>query len=63
LIYQEKEKNKKIDDKKPFSKTEMKILIYNKVRNGMSYENACIQLAEEIEKINQNKKKVKPKNG
>ena len=36
---------------KPFTRTEMKILVYNKVQKGMSYENACKQLEKEIEGI------------
>ena len=29
---------------RPFSKTEMKILVYNKVKKGMSYDQACKEL-------------------
>ena len=33
---------------KPFTKTEMKILVYNKVKRGMDYNSAVKQLQEEI---------------
>jgi len=37
---------------KPFTRTEMKILVFNKMKNrGLSYENACKQLEKEIEGI------------
>ena len=36
---------------KPFTRTEMKILIFNKVKNGMSYEKACKELEKEIDSI------------
>jgi len=40
---------------KPFTRQEMKILIYNKMKQkGMSYENARKELAEEIEKVREN---------
>jgi len=42
---------------KPFTKTEMKILVYNKVRSGMSYEQACKQLSKEIDRIIENDEK------
>jgi len=38
-------------NKYPFSQTEMKILIYNKVKRGMSYPDACKQLSSEIEQM------------
>jgi len=39
---------------KPFSRTEMKILVYNKVQKGMSYEKACAELEQEINQIIEN---------
>jgi len=37
---------------KPFSRTEMKILIFNKVKNkNISYEDACAELEQEIDII------------
>ena len=33
---------------KPFTRTEMKILVYNKVQRGMKYNSAVKQLEEEI---------------
>ena len=44
---------------KPLSSTEMKILIYNKVKKGMSYEDARKELAMEIGEVKKNSKKVK----
>jgi len=44
---------------KPFSKTEMKLLVFNKVKRGMSYEKACEELGQEIHAIIQNSKKGK----
>ena len=47
---------------KPFSKTEMKILVYNKMKlKGMDYDSACKQVMEEVETINKNKKIPKEK--
>lgn len=43
---------------KPFSKTEMKILIYNKVKGGMTYENARKQVAKDIEQCIQASKQL-----
>jgi len=41
---------------KPFTKTEMKMLVYNKMKlKGMSYDAACKQIMEEVETINKNK--------
>ena len=36
---------------KPFTKTEMKILIYNKVKRGMAYEEAVKQLDKEVKEM------------
>jgi hypothetical protein len=33
---------------KPFSRTEMKILIFNKVKKGMSYEDAKKEVEKEV---------------
>jgi ribosomal protein L22 len=44
---------------KPFSRTEMKILIYNKVKNGMSYEKAKKEVSKEIASLIENSKKEK----
>jgi len=38
--------------KKPFTKSEMKILIYNKIQRGMTYNDACKQLESEIKAMN-----------
>jgi len=43
------------------SKTEMKILIFKKVKQGMSYEAAKKQLGKEIEKCIKNSKKAEKK--
>lgn len=37
---------------KPLSRTEMKMLIYNKVKRGMSYDEACKQLTQELKELN-----------
>lgn len=43
---------------KPFNKTEMKILVFNKMKNkGMSYDQACKELEKEINAIIENSKK------
>ena len=44
---------------KPFSKTEMKILIFNKVKRGMSYDQACAELKKEISQCIENSKTEK----
>ena len=36
---------------RPFTKTEMKILVYNKVKSGMDYNSALKQLEEEIKEM------------
>ena len=42
---------------KPFSKTEMKILVYNKMKSkGMSYDQACAELRGEISQCIENSK-------
>jgi F0F1-type ATP synthase membrane subunit b/b' len=41
---------------KPFSQTEMKMLVYNKVKQGRSYDQACKQLKKEIDAIIKNSK-------
>ena len=38
-------------DKLPFSKTELKILVYNKVKRGIPYEQAVEQVKEEIAQV------------
>ena len=53
---------------KPFTKTEMKLLVHNKIKTrGLSYDEACEELNMEIEEIIKNsslkhKKEVKEKN-
>ena len=39
---------------KPFSKMEMKMLIFNKVKRGMSYTDACKELSAELKIMNKN---------
>jgi len=34
---------------RPFTRTEMKILVYNKVKSGMSYNEAIKQVAKDVE--------------
>ena len=47
---------------KPFTKTEMKILVYNKMKlKGMDYAAACKQVMEEVEIMNKNKNIPKEK--
>jgi len=36
---------------KPFTRDEMKILVFNKMKSGMSYENACKELKSEVDQI------------
>jgi len=44
---------------KPFSRTEMKIMIYNKMQRGMSYDEAKKEVAVAIEQVRDNHEKVK----
>lgn len=47
---------------RPLSKTEMKILVYNRVRRGVPYSEAVEQVAEEVKLMNgvrEEKKKAK----
>ena len=44
---------------KPFSRAEMKVLIYKKMKNGMSYAKACEQLNQEVEQIIENDATIK----
>ena len=47
---------------KPFTRTEMKMLVYNKMKlKGMDYESACKQVMEEVEIMNKNKNIPKEK--
>jgi len=36
---------------KPFTRSEMKMLVYNKVNRGLKYEEACDELKGEIESM------------
>jgi len=38
-------------DRLPFSKTELKILVYNRVKRGVPYEQAVEQIKEEIAQV------------
>jgi len=44
---------------KPFSKTELKILVYNKMKNGLSYEEARKEVEREILSCQENHEKFK----
>ena len=44
---------------KPFTRTEMKILIYNKMKNGMSYNEAMKEVNMEVGQVRENGKKEK----
>lgn len=44
---------------KPFSKTEMKILIFNKMKSGLSYDQAYKELSGEINQCIENSKETK----
>ena len=52
---------------KPFTRTEMKILVYNKMKmRGLSHDLACKELEQEIKEIIENSKEkhvkeIKPK--
>lgn len=46
---------------KPFTSTEMKILIFNKVKRGMTYDQACKELEGEISECIKNSKTKKEK--
>ena len=43
---------------KPFSRTELKILVYNKMKQkGMSYDDARAEVTMEVEQVRENSKK------
>lgn len=46
---------------KPFSKTEMKILVYNKTKRGIPYEQAVREVSEELKTMNEIKSIEKAK--
>ena len=46
---------------KPFTQTEMKILVYNKVKRGMNYDQAYKELEKEIKQCIKNSKTEKKK--
>ena len=46
---------------KPFSKTELKILVYNRVRKGVPYDLAVKQVKEELETVEEIKSFEKAK--
>jgi hypothetical protein len=46
---------------KPFSRTELKILVYNRIKRGMSYENAVKDVHNQIQTCNENHKKHEAK--
>jgi len=45
--------------RKPFSKAEMKTLVYKKVQSGMSYEDACKQVGKEVDQVIKNDNNLK----
>lgn len=46
---------------KPFSKTEMKILVYNRMKRGYSYDEAVKHVQKEVEILVKNGKATKEK--
>jgi len=44
---------------KPFTQTEMKMLVFNKVKRGMNYDQACKELEKEISECIENSKAKK----
>ena len=42
---------------KPFTKTELKMMVYRRTQQGMSYDQACKEVSELIEEVKQNRKK------
>ena len=48
-----------MESKPLFSKTELKILVYNKVKSGKSYEQACKEVEKAIDQCKKNNKKAK----
>ena len=49
---------------KPFSRTELKILVFNKMKQkGMSYDDARAEVTMEVEQVRENSKKEDKKNG
>ena len=40
--------------RKPFTRTEMKILVFNKVREGFTHEQAKKEIAKMVELVNEN---------
>jgi hypothetical protein len=47
----------------PFSKIDMKMLIYNKVKRGIPYDQAKAELKQEIEQIINNSRKPSENKG
>lgn len=47
---------------KIFSKTELKMMVYRRTKDGMSYEDACKEVEELIEEVKQNRKNGSKKN-
>ena len=41
---------------KPFTKTELKMMVYRRTQQGMSYDQACKEVSELIKQVKQNKK-------
>lgn len=46
---------------KPFSKTEMKILVFNRVKRGVPYDQAVKEVSEELKTMNEIKEFEKAK--
>lgn len=46
---------------KPFTRTELKILVFNRMKKGYSYDNAIKYVQKEINEVIKNGKKIKEK--
>jgi uncharacterized protein YoaH (UPF0181 family) len=44
---------------KPFTRSEMKILVYNKMKSGLSYDEAIKQISKEVDYVVNNKKELR----
>lgn len=46
---------------RPFTRTELKILVFNKVKNGMDYKKAVAEVQKQVEFCRKTHEKVKKK--
>ena len=54
-------KKKKYQMAKPFSKTELKMMVYRRTQEGMPYDDAVKEVAELIKQVKKNRSKENKK--